>query len=517
MKRLVRWLSDWRPVWMGSRPNAVMRRMLPLQMVGVLSALVFAFNFCLEIFSLLVMQTGHAALILGLQICLAVWAWTEAALLRQNDPTLPLHRLQVLLALQIVLEAARLTWLFIVAQDGTEGSFGVTALDLSPLGLLIPLYLLMFFSISRELLSVSRHELEQAYRTIVDMEESALQLTDSIPVGTYTVVLKRGEDTPRFQFLSKRFLEITGLDREQVLADPATAFDCVHPDDRTHWDRQNAQAMQRREPFFGKARFIVHGQPRWITAESVPRDLPDGNTLWEGVLTDVTDRVLTEQRLQATLAEQARQQERELLLQDMHDGFGSQLQSARLLVERGQLPMPALAKLIGECVEDLHLVVDVMGNRDQRLHDALVDYRHRMQYRTADLPCRLQWDIRLDTCPVLSERVILQLMRIVQEALSNAIRHAHAKLIDISAFMATPEQLVLAVADDGQGLSEPLRRGRGLGNMQKRATVIGASLSIGPREDTPPARGTQVQLTLDLTQTQVATTAAAAPAAESRS
>jgi len=42
---------------------------------------------------------------------------------------------------------------------------------------------------------------------------------------------------------------------------------------------------------------VVNGQTRWITAESKPRPLPDGRTVWEGVLTDITERKLAEQAL----------------------------------------------------------------------------------------------------------------------------------------------------------------------------------------------------------------------------
>ena len=40
------------------------------------------------------------------------------------------------------------------------------------------------------------------------------------------------------------------------------------------------------------------GEVRWITAESIPRDLPDGSTVWEGVLIDVTEQVLAKQAAQ---------------------------------------------------------------------------------------------------------------------------------------------------------------------------------------------------------------------------
>lgn len=131
---------------------------------------------------------------------------------------------------------------------------------------------------------------EQLHRT-------AYELTESIPVGTYTMVLPPGGDMGRFSFMSTRFLELTGLDREAVAADPFQAFACVHPEDHDAWVRKNAEVFASKLPFFGECRIIVKGQVRWISAESTPRDLPDGSTVWEGVLIDVTERKRAEAAL----------------------------------------------------------------------------------------------------------------------------------------------------------------------------------------------------------------------------
>lgn len=129
------------------------------------------------------------------------------------------------------------------------------------------------------------------------LHRTAYEITESIPVGTYTMVLPPAGGMGRFSFMSRRFLELTGLDRETVAADPFTAFACVHPDDYDEWVRKNAEVFAAKKSFFGECRIIVRGEVRWITAESSPRDLPDGSTVWEGVLIDVTDRKLAEEAL----------------------------------------------------------------------------------------------------------------------------------------------------------------------------------------------------------------------------
>jgi diguanylate cyclase (GGDEF)-like protein/PAS domain S-box-containing protein len=143
-----------------------------------------------------------------------------------------------------------------------------------------------------------RRQAERALRTAQEeLEKTAYEVTEAIPVGTYTMVLEPGASMARFSFMSRRFLELTGLEREVALSDPLKAFACVHPEDFDEWVRLNAEAFAAKQPFFGQTRIIVKGALRWITAESVPRDMPDGSTVWEGVLIDVTDRVLAQQAL----------------------------------------------------------------------------------------------------------------------------------------------------------------------------------------------------------------------------
>lgn len=142
---------------------------------------------------------------------------------------------------------------------------------------------------------------EEALRIAEErLEKTAYELTENIPVGTYTMVQPADGGMAAFSFMSSRFLELTGLTREDVLADPLNGFACVHPDDYDEWLRMNGEAFAEKTSFFGETRVVVNGEIRWITAESFPRTLPDGATVWEGVLADITDRKRAEAAMQAT-------------------------------------------------------------------------------------------------------------------------------------------------------------------------------------------------------------------------
>ena len=135
-----------------------------------------------------------------------------------------------------------------------------------------------------------------------ELQRTAYEVTENIPAGTYTMVLRPGDAMARFTFMSSRFLELCGLDRKAAEENPLNAFACVHPEDYDEWVRKNAECFEKRIPFSEECRVIANGVTRWILAESIPRDLPDGSVVWEGVLTDITRRRQAEADLAALRA-----------------------------------------------------------------------------------------------------------------------------------------------------------------------------------------------------------------------
>lgn len=146
------------------------------------------------------------------------------------------------------------------------------------------------------------------------LERTAYEITENIPVGTYTMVQPPGGGMAAFQFMSRRFLDMCGLDAEEARSDPFKVFACVHPADYDDWVRKNAEVFAKKLPFHEQCRVMVGDEVRWVSAESRPRDLPDGSTVWEGVLIDIT----RQKEAEAALAE-ARDEERRQAEAHRHD------------------------------------------------------------------------------------------------------------------------------------------------------------------------------------------------------
>lgn len=183
--------------------------------------------------------------------------------------------------------------------------------------------------------------------------------------------------------------------------------------------------------------------------------------------------------------------ERERLMRDMHDGVGSQLITLQHALEKGALDGPRAAALVRECVDDLRLVIDSLDTAASSMNDALANLRFRLEPRLAVAGIASSWELLAPDLRFTPD-VVLQLLRILQEALTNALKHSSARHVRVSwrADAVTPH-VHLQVQDDGRGMALSASKGRGLGNMRLRAQRIGACLDVSST-----AGGTVVTATL---------------------
>jgi len=339
----------------------------------------------------------------------------------------------------------------------------------------------------------------ELYDTQLALERTAYEITENIRVGTYTMVLKPGDDLAYLGFMSRRFLEITGLEEAEVRADPLRAFACVHPDDYDDFVQKDAHAFVRRLPFREETRLLVKGQLRWVVAESIPRQKEDGTWIWEGVIQDITSQKVSEQALRRAnrdlvqiASAKARAAEREAFLKDIHDGFGNQLAIGKLRLRRGAVPVEQAVEIIDDCLADLRLLIDSLDAEGENLWSVLSALSERLDARTRSLPITLEWDIEAAGDIHLPPRDMLQAARIVQEAVSNALRHAGASVIS-TAVRVEKGRSIIEVSDDGKGFDlAQASTGRGLNNMRARAEQRGWQLDIAS-----DSSGTSITLHLE--------------------
>ncbi|SEK02867.1 MULTISPECIES: sensor histidine kinase [unclassified Variovorax] len=170
--------------------------------------------------------------------------------------------------------------------------------------------------------------------------------------------------------------------------------------------------------------------------------------------------------------------ERQRLMQDMHDGLGSSLISAIRSVEGGGMSDDKVSQILKSCLDDLKLTLDSLEPIEADVLLLLATLRYRLEPRLEGTGVSLRWEVQeLPALEWLDPSSALHILRIVQESISNILRHTRATEIRVATSMAGAGVQV-TIEDNGQGFdvqrvtSDPSASGRGLQNQRRRAQAI---------------------------------------------
>lgn len=198
--------------------------------------------------------------------------------------------------------------------------------------------------------------------------------------------------------------------------------------------------------------------------------------------------------LQRLMRDAAVAEERRRLMSDMHDGIGASLISTLSLVESGEASSEQVATALRECIDDLRLAIDSLEPADGELEPVLGGLRYRLEPRLKAKGITLEWQVQdLPKLAALTPQNVLHVLRILQEAFSNVVKHTQATRLRV-ATRVDDGRVAIEVSDDGCGfdIAQPAS-GRGLANMRMRAHAIGGELRI-----VADSRGTMLSLSLPI-------------------
>lgn len=175
-----------------------------------------------------------------------------------------------------------------------------------------------------------------------------------------------------------------------------------------------------------------------------------------------------------------REQERARLTRDLHDGISGHLVSIIALSE--QSATRQIEQAARDALNDLRLVIYSLDIGERELTLALANFRERLEPQLHRLGVALDWSMaNLPEVSGVTPGNALVVLRILQEAITNALKHGPAQRIAVRGGTGGDGRAAIIVDNDGHPFAAE-SRGRGLDNMHLRAARLNAFLTIEPRE-----------------------------------
>jgi signal transduction histidine kinase len=195
--------------------------------------------------------------------------------------------------------------------------------------------------------------------------------------------------------------------------------------------------------------------------------------------------------------------QREELVMEVHDGISATLARVALLLasvrsQSGADPRLAfIEQSVREALDETRVLMSVIGSTSGTWEDLVATVRRDLTDASERAGLKLTFAAKADNPPLqVSARVGHAVQRIAREALTNVLKHAHARRVHCT-LEARARTLRLRVEDDGRGLppDQPGRpAGRGLGIVSRRAKRLGGSAGVGNN----PSGGAYLEATLSL-------------------
>lgn len=218
-------------------------------------------------------------------------------------------------------------------------------------------------------------------------------------------------------------------------------------------------------------------------------DKPGGFTeedeLIVGALAAVAGSAVETARLRSRLARLAVMEDRERIGRDLHDSIiqdlfatGLELQGLASISQDEKLsgPLHAAVDRIDDIIDALRRIVADLGRRGERSR-----FEEELRSHTSQLARAYEVAVFVSVEPPdleLEPDLASEVMPLIGEAVSNALRHSGTGVVDVSAELLA-DRLVLSVVDQGKGFKpDSVERGMGLDNLESRARLLGGQVSV---------------------------------------
>ncbi|HXG96257.1 MAG TPA: PAS domain-containing protein [Gemmatimonadales bacterium] len=334
-----------------------------------------------------------------------------------------------------------------------------------------------------------RHDSQERLRAIIDSEPDCVKLVDS----------------------QGRLLEMNPAGLAMIEAPSIDAIrlrpmiELVAPEHRAAFADLHARVFAGQSATLEFEIIGLTGRRRWLETHAVPfRDPAGAVQALLGITRDVTETRRAEEQLRASRAalrslatrqQDIRENERTRIAREIHDSLGQALTALKMQLAAAQDAASRESPALSGRLHETALTVDDLVKSVRRIASDLrppildqLGLPAALEWLAQDFTRRTSINCRSAIGPTngaITGEMATALFRIVQEALTNVVRHARATRVDIHLGMKSG-CVTLEINDDGGGITEASTIGPGsLGilGMRERAAVLGGVLEVAPREE----------------------------------
>lgn len=350
--------------------------------------------------------------------------------------------------------------------------------------------------------ATERRNLLMAEKGQREGERRFAAIAENIPGIIFQMQSGGDLEHPIVPFVSEGVSRLFGLPPRVFLENPRYFFDQFEANDAAILMELLIEGPEGDGHLTWEGRLKQHSQKeaRWVYMNAIARPQANGNSgvmIWDGVLLDISDRKLAEEALVESQLElrrvtaefeKRRENERAAIAREIHDDMGGSLTKlkadiAKLNKELAERP---------ECLERLDSMLELVEHllaSSQRiakdLRPGILDYGlvPALEWQMKDFEKRTHItgtfvsnrdDVDLD--PEASTA----LFRVLQESLTNIVKHAGATRVDVELFVSENE-ITLEVRDDGKGIenADKLKQTSfGLRGMNERVQAFDGWLDV---------------------------------------
>ena len=324
-------------------------------------------------------------------------------------------------------------------------------------------------------------------------------LASNIP-GTVLQLLLDENGSWSFSYVSENSLALLGVTPRLLQRYPGFFFDLIMVEDAPSFAQSMQTSAREFTDWNWEGRIHVSGtdEIKWVNLRSSPRQLDNGSVVWEGILSNITQRKLAELEMRRSRADLSRlsahvesikEHERARIAREIHDDLGGTLTAIKIMLMRLGGGLAPDAEQALQRLRSTEMLVDSALETTRRiateLRPGILDLGivAAMEWQAAefekhmDIPCSLACtheEISLDS------EISIALFRIFQEALTNIAKHAGATRVEVE-LEADADSVTLQVRDNGHGIAtEDLAKPQAFGilGMRERALNLGGTATV---------------------------------------